>query len=187
MAIRQFKDRVARGLATPSLVLTTCLLFYCIETIRDNVFAALALVKHGVGMLEHYTSTETGQQQLGLFKMMRLMFSRIGVTAATIGYPLPEEDLPRPVVIGQVSTFESLSNARDTLFAIMSRSHTFFKDAIAWKNAFISSNAYGSQHSMESPSDAENSNVLETMYGTAYRWTNKVCTSANHTSFSVLA
>jgi hypothetical protein len=173
MAIRQFKNRVEQGLATPSLALTTCLLFCCIETIRDNVFAALALIKHGVGMLEHYTSVQSESQQSEMFKMMRLMFSRVGVTAATIGYPLPEEDLPKLTTVGQVSIFGSLTDARDALFAIMSGSHTFFKDAISWKNAFIASKAYESQHSVERD-DSEKSSVIETMYGTAYRWTNQV-------------
>jgi hypothetical protein len=178
MAIRQFKSRVEQGLATPSLVLTTLPLFLCIEVIRDNVFAALALIKHGVGMLEHYTSIESEDQQPGLFKMIRLMFSRIGVTAATIGYPLPEKDLPKPTTVGHVSTFESLADARDSLFAIMSGSHTFFKDAVAWKNAFISSNGCGSQYSIKR-ANSEDSNVIETMYGTAYRWTNQVRISAD--------
>lgn len=165
--------RVEQGLATPSLVLTTLPLFLCIEVIRDNVFAALALIKHGVGMLEHYTSIESEQQGPGLFRTVRLMFSRIGVTAATIGFPLPEKDLPKPATVGYVSSFESLNDARDVLFAIMSRSHTFFKDAIAWKMAFISSNRCGSQHSMDC-ANSEDSNVIETMYGTVFRWTNQV-------------
>lgn len=82
-AIRQFKERTEQGLVAPYLVLTSCALFFCIETIRDNVFASLSLVNNGVELLKHYGSMLSEIQQAGLFKMFKLMFSRLGVTAAT--------------------------------------------------------------------------------------------------------
>ena len=171
-AIKQFKERLEHGSAAPYLVLTSCALFFCIEVIRDNVFAALSLVNNGMKLLKDYGPMFSESQQADLFRMFKLMFSRLGVTAATIGYALPTKDLPRLTTVGSVDVFPSITEARDALFAIMSDSRDYLTDAAAWKDAFMSSN------SVESSSDRlaiyEHTNVLETMYGASYRWTDEV-------------
>ena len=82
-AIKQFKERMEHGSAAPHLVLTSCALFFCIEVIRDNVFAALSLVNNGMKLLKNYEPVFLDSQQADLFRMFKLMFSRLGVTAAT--------------------------------------------------------------------------------------------------------
>lgn len=171
-AIRQFKQRIEHGSVPPHLVLTSCALFFCIEVIRDNLFAALALVNNGVQMLKYYGSTFSKGQQDGLFKTFKLMFSRMGLTAATIGHALPMEDLPALTSVGQVSSFGSIMEARDALFAIMSDSRDFIKAASAWKDAVVpsmSKNSSPSKHLV----NGEKINMIETMYGASYKWVDK--------------
>ena len=50
-AIRSFSARMNAGTVTPLLAILSCVLFTCIEVIRDNAFEALRLLAKGVQML----------------------------------------------------------------------------------------------------------------------------------------
>jgi hypothetical protein len=171
-AIRQFKERVESGSATPLLAISSCALFFCIEVIRDNIFAAFTLINHGVKMLQHYASYIPQDKQAGLFRMVKHMFSRMGVTAAAIGHLLPADDAVRSDGRGQMSTFQSMSDARDELFAIMSGTYDYFRSAASCKEAIIMARTYDPQSNKSFT--FEDTTAILTIYGAAYRWTLQV-------------
>ena len=170
-AIRLFKERVESGSATPLLAISSCALFFCIEVIRDNVFAACSLINHGVKMLQHYASSIPQDKQAGLFRMVRLMFSRLGVTAAAIGHHLPD-DASRSDGRRPMSTYQSMSDARDALFDIMSSSYEYFRSAASCKESLMMARTYNPQSNKSFT--FEDADMIVTMYGAAYRWTHKV-------------
>ncbi len=53
-AIRAFKDLVKEEKATPLMSILSCFLFITIETIRDNVFAAMTLFARGMALIRHF-------------------------------------------------------------------------------------------------------------------------------------
>ena len=169
-AIRQFKERVENGSASPLLAISSCALFLCIEVIRDNIFAAFTLINHGVKMLQHYASYIPQDKQAGLFRMVKLMFSRMGVTAAAIGHLLPADDAVRSDGRGQMSTFQSICDARDELFAIMSGSYHYFRSAASYKEAIMRARTYDLQSNKNFT--FEGTAAMETMYGAT--WTQRV-------------
>lgn len=62
-AIETFRRRMNDGNATPLLVLLSCVLFICIEVIRDNVFAAITLYTNGFNMIKQYDSVIANEQE----------------------------------------------------------------------------------------------------------------------------
>ena len=64
-AIRGFKQHVNDGSATPALALVSCILFVCVETIRDHVHAAMGLYERGIEMLNQYSEYMTSTSELG--------------------------------------------------------------------------------------------------------------------------
>jgi hypothetical protein len=66
-AIRGFKQRVNGGSASPALALVSCILFVCVETIRDHVHAAMALYQRGIEMLNQYSESMSSTGELGEF------------------------------------------------------------------------------------------------------------------------
>jgi hypothetical protein len=55
------------GSASPALALVSCILFVCVETIRDHVHAAMALYERGIEMLNQYSESMTTTSELGRF------------------------------------------------------------------------------------------------------------------------
>lgn len=173
-AMRRLRERIETGTANAQLALVSCVLFFCIEVIRDNVFAAFGLVKRGVLLLRQFESTTPEESHADLFKLIKLIFSRMGVTAASLGHPLPGEEPELASTEDKTWTFRTMPHARDALFTIMADSHDFILDAASWRDAVIKQNTgyhaglRGGEH------DINTSVTIETMYGARYRWTEKV-------------
>ena len=64
-AIRTLNQRMNDGTVTPLLMLLSCVLFICIEVIRDNVFAAITLYTSGFNMLKQYDSAIVNENEQG--------------------------------------------------------------------------------------------------------------------------
>lgn len=126
-ALFNFKLTVENGKATPSLALLSCLLFTCIEMIRDHVFSAALLISQASDMIKQYHGMSlTGHEQI-LFQTIERTFARLGVLANGFGHPysaiLPLE------FTREYAEFSSLSEARSALYGLMSRGYELFRDA----------------------------------------------------------
>lgn len=64
-AIKGFKQHMNDGTASPTLALVSCILFVCVETIRDNVNDAMHLYARGIGMLNQYSTLINSGSELG--------------------------------------------------------------------------------------------------------------------------
>ena len=140
-AIRGFKQRVQEGKATPLLALLSCVLFVCIEIIRDNVFAALGLFIRSTDLLKQFEAEITDEKHQGLLTLIKLMFARLGVLAATFGHPQPMDIPVEFVIAGQHTVFADMAEARTALFALMADSHAFLRDANEWKESLVTNNS----------------------------------------------
>jgi len=134
-AIEAMRRAMTCGTATPLLALLSCTLFFCIEVIRDDVFAALALFSKGSELLKQFADTEFAGQEQGLVNTIKLMFARIGVLAAAFGHPNTMEQPALCVADGKHKEFANLEDARTSLYALMGDSHAFIQDAAAYKAA----------------------------------------------------
>ena len=159
-AIRRFKQRVEDGKATPLLALLSCALFFCIELIRDNVYMALSLFTRGTGLLKEYAPIIAEEKNQGLLTLIKLMFSRIGVVAATFGVP---RWLESPSASITDNAFTNLADARTAMFALMADSQDFVKDANTWKESLILNSGLDdvSSHKVVSRTTSD---TIETMY-----------------------
>ena len=170
-AIRGFQQRMKEGQVTPLLALLSCALFSCIEVIRDDVFAALSLFERGNEMLNQYASTIAKQKDQAPYTLIKLLFARLGVIAATLGHPTPMDVPTESVVIGQHTVFATLADARTALFALMADSHAFIKDANRWKESFITTNML---NGVTFSNEVYDQDILETMYGARFRTIDRV-------------
>ena len=74
---------------------------------------------------------------LGLITLIKLIFTRLGVLAATFGHTLPIDVPPECVIIGQHTVFANMTDARTALFDFMADSHAFLKDTSVWKESLL--------------------------------------------------
>lgn len=132
-AIQGFRRKVDAGRATPSLALLSCMLFVCIEIIRDDVFSALALLTKATELLKRFGDIKLVGQERQLYAAMELNFTRLGVLAAAFGHPHPVDKPPELVVNGQQRVFADLADARTSLYAIMADMLPFIGDAARYK------------------------------------------------------
>lgn len=116
-SITRLREQIAAGKASPLLALISCMLFTCIEVIRDNVFVALTLITNGVKLLDQISSSSIAVDD-GILKPTRQLLIRMSLTAAAFGHWLPIEANPDVRAIGKCSTFASMETARDALFAL---------------------------------------------------------------------
>ncbi|TKA78274.1 hypothetical protein B0A55_04739 [Friedmanniomyces simplex] len=152
-AIDAVRKKMETGTATPLLALLSCTLCFCIEVIRDNVFAALALFSKGSDMLGQFAATKFVGQERHLVETIKLMFGRIGVLAAALGHPSLTEAPSYTLTAGELESFSNLEDARTSLYALMADSHAFIRKAAAFKtssSAIVSDDAPGSDSSTES-------------------------------------
>ena len=137
-AIRSVKQRMEDGTGTPLIALLSCVLFICIEVIRDNVFGALSLFTRGSGLLREFgAQIEADEKGNGLLTLIKSMFSRLGILAATFGHPRPMEFPLELVANGEYDAFSNMTEARAALFALISSSHAFFQDCNTWNESLM--------------------------------------------------
>lgn len=55
-AIRGYRHLLENGKATPVLTLLSCVLFICVEVIRDNIFGVVPLFMNGRNLLKMFES-----------------------------------------------------------------------------------------------------------------------------------
>ncbi|KAI7235988.1 hypothetical protein KC330_g3970 [Hortaea werneckii] len=138
-AMQAFRERVEAGKASPALVLLSSVLFVCIEIIQDDIFNASALLMRTSGLVREFECARMTAEEAQLFANIKLMFSRLGVLAAAFGHPHPI-DLPASGPGCESRGFQTMADARSSLFAIMADSHPFIRDSAVYK-AFMSGEA----------------------------------------------
>ncbi|KAI7216006.1 hypothetical protein KC333_g5090 [Hortaea werneckii] len=138
-AMQAFRERVEAGKASPALVLLSSVLFVCIEIIQDDLFNASALLMRTSGLMREFECARMTAEEAQLFAYIKLMFSRLGVLAAAFGHPHPN-DLPASGLGCESRGFQTMADARSSLFTIMADSHPFIRDSAVYK-AFMSGEA----------------------------------------------
>ncbi|RMY64056.1 hypothetical protein D0863_10094 [Hortaea werneckii] len=138
-AMQAFRVRVEAGKASPALVLLSSVLFICIELIQDDIFNTSALLMRTAGLMREFEGARMTMEEAQLFANIKLMFSRLGVLAASFGHPHPI-DLPASGQGCGSRAFRTMADARSSLFAIMADSHPFIRDSTVYK-AFVSGEA----------------------------------------------
>lgn len=123
-SIAVLKARLAGGDLSPTLVLLSSLLYIAIEIIRDNVFVALDLFSQSISLMPRALEQAKDDP---LILIIRVMLARVAVTAATFGHAQAMETPPSFVGAGNSEDFNSMTDARTSLSAIMAESHAFIK------------------------------------------------------------
>jgi hypothetical protein len=117
--------RTLRAVADPanvssSVALLSCALFTCIEVLRDDVFAALALLENGVMLVKRF-SICSGDLDDDVLSTVKGMFSRMGLVTALFGQSQPVNALiDDPMPKNGKLAFSSLYEARTALCRLMS-------------------------------------------------------------------
>lgn len=133
-AVKTVKKQIECGAASPLLALLSCLLFICVEVIRDDVLAALTLFTKGCEMMRQFESAIAREKKDGtLLRLIKLTFTRLGVLASPFGHSGPSETLPEAVLVAEHTSFADTCEARTALFALMADSQSFVQDANLWK------------------------------------------------------
>ncbi|KXT16462.1 hypothetical protein AC579_1782 [Pseudocercospora musae] len=76
-AIKAVTSRVPQGSASPALLLFTCILFMCIEVVRDDIFAAMVLRQKRDALLGQFSACPKD-----LFLTVNPFFTRLSVLSA---------------------------------------------------------------------------------------------------------
>ncbi|GAB1730391.1 hypothetical protein NU195Hw_g1603t1 [Hortaea werneckii] len=164
-AMQTFRERVEAGKASPALVLLSSVLFVCIELIQDDIFNTSALLMRTAGLMREFQGARMTAEEAQLFANIKLIFSRLGVLAASFGHPHPI-DLPASGRGYGTRGFRTIADARSSLFAIMADSHPFIRDSTVYK-AFVSGEAgHGNYSNVEDDCGGVN-----------------VCSEASHANF----
>ena len=171
-AIRAFQQNMKDGKATPALALVSCALFFCIEVIRDDVFAALALLTKGAGLLRQFASTISNENESGLLNLIQGLFARQGMMAGTLGQGNPMYVPAEFVISEQCGAFTNMTEARNALFGLMGGTRELNLGAEAFKESLITENAVESVCS----GTASDADALDTMFGMRFRFVDEVST-----------
>lgn len=134
-AIQATRLKIETGGLHPALAVTSCALFVCIEFLRDDITAARSLIVQGIQLVRSIAMDEDHQAHVSFFRDLLI---RLNVLAATFGDP-SAANIELEVNSAIPTAFDSVAEARSTLFAIMAESHPFLKEAVAWRNAALGS------------------------------------------------
>lgn len=133
-AIVDFRQKLNNGKASLLLALISCLLFICIEVIRDDIYQALALFTHGGNLLSQVPNHSFTKQERSLIDTISSMFGRMGVPMAAFGHPHPMDHTHEKHELGSGSTGNDAHAARNAIFAVMGDSYTFVQEATKYKS-----------------------------------------------------
>ncbi|KAK4541983.1 hypothetical protein LTR36_007183 [Oleoguttula mirabilis] len=139
-AMQDLRRRIESGKATPLLALFSCVMFITIEVLRDDLVAAVVLFTKGTELLKQFGTVRFEGPEQELFTAIALIFARLGVLAAAFGHPHPIDSPNRTGLTGQHAVFASMADARSALFALMSDSHAFIRDATIYKVSLVGDN-----------------------------------------------
>ncbi|KAK3673247.1 hypothetical protein LTR78_006792 [Recurvomyces mirabilis] len=132
-AIAKFRQRLEDGKASPLLALVSCVLFICIEVIRDDVYAALGLFSKSTGLLQQFEGQAFTNDERRLVTAVKLMLDRMGVLAAAFGHPRPQSYTPDKKPGDQLRRFKDMHDARNALFSIMADGHDFVRNVSSYR------------------------------------------------------
>jgi hypothetical protein len=178
-AMTGFRQAMETGRASPVHALLSCVLFICIEVIRDNVFAALGVLDHGTELLKRLSNIHLQGQEQQLLVNIKLMLARLGTLAAAFGHPHPVDVQPEFVITGQYTVFATVQDARTALYALMADSHAYIRETAAYKaslvededaNSTFTSTTPDSDEKLDSssrPQDSDGSGTVATEYHTS--------------------
>lgn len=117
-SMEKLRGQIASDDVSPTLAIVSCLLYIAIETIRDNIFAAGALLTHGAKMIRAF-SVRSLHLSKDLLQCFRPTVVRLGVLAATYGYLEPLNILGTVLVPRPTEHFTTVADARNALYEIM--------------------------------------------------------------------
>ncbi|KAK4493664.1 hypothetical protein PRZ48_014849 [Zasmidium cellare] len=135
-AISRLVEDVASGRATLILALMSCVLFICVELLRDNMFAALNLFTKGCQILRQIEPSSASVDR-GLYTPLKLAMARFGVLAAMYGHPDLLEGRPMDGEVSETARLENMSDARSALYVVILDSLEFHRAAIPWKSLLM--------------------------------------------------
>lgn len=117
-SIQRLREQIASDDVSPTLAIVSCLLYIAIETMRDNIFAARALLTHGANMLKAF-STRPSHLMKDLLVCFRPRIVRLAVLAATYGYLEPLNILGTSTAHDPAQHFTTVVDARNALYEII--------------------------------------------------------------------
>lgn len=127
-AIKRLNARMDEGKATHTVALLSCVLFICIETIRDDVFAAMSLFTQGTKMLKHARRSTLTFDEEGMLTLVEHIFQRMAVQAVLYGHP-SGPSLRHDLKASAGEDFGNMAEARRALFSLAVYSHSFMQQS----------------------------------------------------------
>lgn len=137
-SISAFKQQTEAGRGDVLQALLSCVLFICIEVIRDDVPATMALITRGGELLKQASTQSFTGEECALYDALRLKFERLSILAATFGHPHPapfQYDCTSTLHIPE--TFEDLHAARASLFTFIICAYGFMKQALQYMSLLL--------------------------------------------------
>lgn len=126
-AIQLLTTRINDGDASPATALLSCVLFICVETIRDNILAAMGLFVQGMNLLKDIDRSKLTPYEETSLELIEHMFQRMAVQAVFYGYP--SQALRKGVDVTHHFGLQSLTEARTALFSLSVHCYSFMRDA----------------------------------------------------------
>lgn len=127
-AIQRLNLQMTEGKATHAVALLSCVLFICIETIRDDVFAAMSLFVQGTNMIKHVERSCLTSDEKAMLTLVEHIFQRMAVQAVLYGHP-SGPSLRHDIKVNIRADFDTLAGARSVLFSLAVSSHSFLQQA----------------------------------------------------------
>lgn len=127
-AIRSFSAQLTDGHTSHAVALLSCVLFICIETMRDDMFAVMTLFTHGRKMLKRVQRDTLTSDETSMLAIVEHTFERMAVQAVLYGHP-DGRPLREDIDTNASHRFESLSDARSALFSLIFSGHSFMNQA----------------------------------------------------------
>lgn len=127
-AIRSLSAQIAEGKASQAVALLSCVLFICIETIRDDVFAAMTLFTQGINMLKRIERKKSTSKDTSMLVLVEYIFERMAVQAVLYGHP-SGPSLRHDLKSNDHVQLNTLAEARSSLFSLVVGSHSFMQQA----------------------------------------------------------
>lgn len=127
-SIQRFTAQMIQGKASHVVALLSCVLFICIETIRDNVLAAMGLFTQGTNLLKQVDRSRLTSDEESMLRLIENTFQRMAVQAVLYGHP-SGPSLRHDLQINASHNLRSLAEARKALFSHAVLSYSFMRDA----------------------------------------------------------
>ena len=206
-SIAGVKERIKSEKTWSSLALITCILYTSIECLQDNIVEAYTLYQRAVGMAGLVTTEYCGYSSTTLSERSLEDRIRVLLRHETMSHGLL---VPRPKLTldSAAGRFDSLSDAREELYALVTETQAFVQHVNAKKNAYgkewiapsdivtqqedlqtnllrwhsAFSNTTASPGAVSGPNDGELSSVLLLAYGQYFIWLS-ACLSTFETAY----